>query len=111
MTIDIEPKLYKDISTYCKANGIVIKEYVNELLKKQFMCDKYGERPGFIKKDIHEQDVFVPNPVEHFEEKHNDIPSIKDKFESDVVEQEVTTQEKEEEKEIIVEKPKRRKLK
>lgn len=46
MTVEIKDKLYKDISNYCKANHLVIKEYVNELLAKQFMVDKYGDRPG-----------------------------------------------------------------
>ena len=46
MTVEIKNKLYKDISNYCKANHLVIKEYVNQLLTKQFMVDKYGDKPG-----------------------------------------------------------------
>ena len=46
MTVEIKDKLYKDISNYCKANHLVIKEYVNQLLTKQFMVDKYGDKPG-----------------------------------------------------------------
>ena len=46
MTVEIKDKLYKDISNYCKVNHLVIKEYVNQLLMKQFMVDKYGDKPG-----------------------------------------------------------------
>lgn len=45
MTVEIKDKLYKDISNYCKMNHLVIKEYVNQLLTKQFMIDKYGDKP------------------------------------------------------------------
>ena len=57
MNVDIKEKLYKDISDYCKANHLVIKDYVNDLLKKQFMIDKYGEKPGVNKTTSNTQEI------------------------------------------------------
>lgn len=45
MTIDIENKLHNDIKEYCKMNGLVMKDFVNKLLKKSFTVEKYGETP------------------------------------------------------------------
>lgn len=43
--VEIEQKLYNDIKQYCKLNGLVIKDFVNKLLKKAFTVEKYGEKP------------------------------------------------------------------
>lgn len=43
--VEIETKLYNDIKLYCKINNLVIKDFINKLLKKAFMVEKYGERP------------------------------------------------------------------
>lgn len=43
--VEIEQKLYNDIKQYCKLNGLVIKDFVNKLLKKAFTAEKYGEKP------------------------------------------------------------------
>ena len=45
ITVQIDVKLYSDIRDFCNLNNIKLKEYVNILLKKAFMEDKYGERP------------------------------------------------------------------
>ena len=45
MNIEIKDKLYKDIESYCALNELNLNDYVNDLLKKSFMIDKYGERP------------------------------------------------------------------
>ena len=44
-SIKIEAELYKDITEYCKANGLKINKFCNELLKKAFMVEKYGDIP------------------------------------------------------------------
>lgn len=41
----IETKLKEDIKKYCELNSLNMKVYVNNLLKKAFMIDKYGEKP------------------------------------------------------------------
>ena len=43
--MEIDKKLYEDIKAYCDLNGIKPKEYINTLLKKAFMEDKYGAAP------------------------------------------------------------------
>lgn len=43
--VEIEKKLYSDIKEYCKINGLVIKDFINSLLKKAFTIEKYGETP------------------------------------------------------------------
>lgn len=46
--VDIEEKLYSDIKKYCKVNNLKIGEFINKLLKKAFMVEKYGEKPPFF---------------------------------------------------------------
>ena len=65
MTVEIKDKLYKDISNYCKANHLVIKEYVNQLLGKQFMIDKYGDKPGVY--IVPDKPVKIPSDEENGE--------------------------------------------
>lgn len=43
--VEIEKKLYSDIKEYCKINGLVIKDFINSLLKQAFTIEKYGETP------------------------------------------------------------------
>lgn len=43
--MEVDKKLYEEIKEYCKLNGIKPSEYVNSLLKKAFMEDKYGVSP------------------------------------------------------------------
>lgn len=43
--IELDKKLHKDIKEYCQINGLVMKDFVNKLLKKAFMVEKYGDKP------------------------------------------------------------------
>jgi hypothetical protein len=43
--IELDKKLHKEIKEYCQMNGLIMKEYVNSLLKKAFVVDKFGETP------------------------------------------------------------------
>lgn len=45
MNIEIKDKLYKDIESYCTLNELDFNDYLNDLLKKAFMEEKYGDRP------------------------------------------------------------------
>ena len=49
-TVNIEDKLYEDIREYCKLNKLTISVFVNNLLKKNFMVEKYDDAPPFFKK-------------------------------------------------------------
>ena len=56
-TVNIEDKLYEDIREYCKLNKLTISVFVNDLLKKNFMVEKYDEAPPFFKKRKQEEDA------------------------------------------------------
>lgn len=48
--MDINNKLLLDIESYCKINELNTEEFVNDLLKRAFMIEKYGEKPPFMVK-------------------------------------------------------------
>lgn len=43
--IELDKRLHKDIKEYCQLNGLVMKDFVNKLLKKAFTIEKYGDKP------------------------------------------------------------------
>lgn len=45
MYVEISDKLFNDICSYCELNGIKVGELVEDLLRKAFTIEKYGERP------------------------------------------------------------------
>lgn len=45
----IETKLHNEIKEYCKLNNLKVNIFINELLKKAFMREKYGEAPFNVK--------------------------------------------------------------
>lgn len=67
LMIEIDKKLHKEIKEYCRENGLIMKDYVNSLLKKAFTADKFGNTP-FEKieevKPILSTDYKPPKPVE-----------------------------------------------
>ena len=48
--VNIEDKLYLDIKEYCRLNKLTISVFVNDLLRKGFMVEKYDDAPPFLKK-------------------------------------------------------------
>lgn len=47
--ISIEKKLLDEISAYCRLNNIKeMSNFATELLRKAFMVEKYGDRPGCL---------------------------------------------------------------
>lgn len=82
--MEIDKKLYEEIKSYCKLNGLKTSEYVNGLLKKAFLEEKYGKTP-FSRNDkifpsddgkkdnaddIDEQMVTIPKNYSHEEINH-----------------------------------------
>ena len=95
-SVSIDDKLYGDIKDYCDINNLRMREYVETLIRKSFMVDKYGATP-FAK------------------ETHNiePEPAVKEEPKKEILKKEIPTttiepQAKVEEtpKEIIAEKPK-----
>jgi hypothetical protein len=46
MLVTIKDKLFKDIQSYCSINDLDVETYINDMLKKSFMIEKYGNKPG-----------------------------------------------------------------
>lgn len=53
--VNIEDKLYDDIRAYCRLNKLTISTFINDLLKKTFMVEKYNDAPPFFKKKEYEE--------------------------------------------------------
>lgn len=43
--MNIDKKLYSEIKDYCRLNNLKISDYINNLLRKAFIIEKYGEKP------------------------------------------------------------------
>lgn len=41
--IQINNELYKDIQAFCKMNSLKIADFINEMVEKQFLVEKYGD--------------------------------------------------------------------
>ena len=48
----LDTKLHNEIKEYCKLNDLKVNSFINELLKKAFMREKYGEAPFNVKPKI-----------------------------------------------------------
>ena len=48
--VNIDDKLYQEIREYCRLNKLTISVFVNDLLKKGFLVEKYDDAPPFFKK-------------------------------------------------------------
>lgn len=46
----IDKKLKKDIEDYCSLNNINVDDFINKILKKSFLLEKYGDKPNIFKK-------------------------------------------------------------
>lgn len=49
--MEIEKKLYDDIKSYCKLNNLKVNTFINNLLRKAFNVEKYGESPFVLNKN------------------------------------------------------------
>ena len=52
--VNIDDKLYQEIREYCRLNKLTISVFVNDLLKKTFLVEKYDDAPPFFKKKVPE---------------------------------------------------------
>lgn len=60
--VNIEDKLYLDIKEYCRLNKLTISVFVNDLLRKCFMVEKYDDAPPFFKKKNESSEVSATTP-------------------------------------------------
>lgn len=64
--VGIDKDLWADIKDYAKENGLNPTRFANELLKKVFMYEKYGDTPFTSMKT--EMDNVVEEVMEHLKE-------------------------------------------
>lgn len=48
--IKISESLYRDIRAYCQLNNLNVEKFVEGLIKKNFMEEKYGTKPNIHRK-------------------------------------------------------------
>ena len=129
-TVQIEDELYNDIKEYCKLNKLKIGSFINEILKKSFLVEKYGDTPftNFGKKMAIETMESIPKPIQdvidnHFFEmlddnKEIEVPNeIKPEFEENIEKTIIqpeplyTIEDVVKTNETLINKPKKRRLK
>lgn len=128
-TVQIEDELYNDIKEYCKLNKLKIGSFINEILKKSFLVEKYGDTPftNFGKKMVENVEP-IPEPIQdvidnHFSEmldenKVIEVPNeIKPEFEENIEKTIIqpeplyTIEDVVKTNETLINKPKKRRLK
>lgn len=76
--IKLEEKIIKNIKDYCILNNIDdVSKYVNKLLKKAFMEEKYGKKP----------DIFNAQEKENLSTKPTSLIETNIKEENDIMEE------------------------
>ena len=103
-TINIEDKLYQDIKEYCKLNKLTISVFVNDLLKKNFLVEKYNDAPPFFKKKEPES-IKVKTQEEFRQEMLNEPEPVK---KEPYVKQEVISMEEKKDEAALTEREKAR---
>ena len=63
--MEIEKRLLSDISSYCSLNDLDEDKYINSILKKAFMTDKYGDRPEIYGSVHNNISVDEPRKIEN----------------------------------------------
>ena len=58
-SIQISNELYSEIFEYCKINGLKVSNFITEMVRKQFMIEKYGDTPF----TSYETTIINNNPV------------------------------------------------
>ena len=92
MLVTIKDRLFKDIQSYCSINDLDIETYINDMLKKSFMIEKYGEKPCVkpVKKETEpKKEPIKKETVEKPKTKPTQIVKIR---EEDIVEHEEPVQ-------------------
>lgn len=67
INVSIDKDLWSEIKDYAKENGLNPTKFANELLKKSFIYEKYGDTPFSSMKT--EMDTFVDKVLQHLDNK------------------------------------------
>ena len=88
--VKINSSLYSEIKEYCSLNNLKINAFVNEMIKKQFSIEKFGDEPFFnYNKESH---VAVDTAAE---EESKTIVTVIDTKTEEIVEQKEVKSEQE----------------
>lgn len=74
-SISISDRLYSDIKEYCHLNDLKVNLFVEELIRKSFNVEKFGEKPFSKTEDIKQDTVVEPRPI--VDEYVKEIESVK----------------------------------
>ena len=85
--VNIDDKLYQEIKEYCKLNKLTISTFINDLLKKSFIIEKYDDAPPFFKKikeeftpeQFQQEYQQEPEPIKRKEYVKPEVVSVKEK--------------------------------
>ena len=100
--MQIDEKLYAEIKQYCELNGLKIKTFISEILRKAFNREKFGDGPFQMRREtplpitspevIDEKKVIVYDIVTPtIENKKETIPIINNKVE--IIEEKIENKE------------------
>ena len=87
--MNFDNKLLSDIESYCRLNDLDVDKFVNDLLKKAFMLEKYGEKPSFMVKKIEEKDEKTGVDIVWYqptEEKQEEKPKFDEEYLNGLIE-------------------------
>ena len=48
----IDNNLKRDIENYCTLNDLNVDVFINKILKKAFLIEKYGDKPSIFRKSV-----------------------------------------------------------
>ena len=74
--MEIDKKLYSEIKQYCELNNLKITHFVNEILRKAFNIEKYGNTP-FCGDGNNASSFITKNEDMCIKQKENDVIKIK----------------------------------
>lgn len=94
--MQIDEKLYAEIKQYCELNGLKIKPFISDLLRKAFNREKFGDGPFQMKREtipiINEPEVKEEKKTATYEinttfeiKNESTIPIINNKVENDEI--------------------------
>lgn len=74
INVSIDKDLWSEIKDYAKENGFNPTKFANELLKKSFIYEKYGDTPFSSMKT--DRDAFVDEVLQHLNNEEKNTENV-----------------------------------
>lgn len=68
--IQVKNTLYNDIKEYCDLNNLKVNIFINELIEKSFLIEKYGSSPFNNFREKINDTVEIPEPIQEVIDNH-----------------------------------------